>query len=125
MDPGNSAAILGIVSMLRQQKKFSEAIAKLQLCLPYHETDWMHTHLADLYLLTKDTQHALEHYNAALNLNSDFDRAKEGIQRIERLLQGNRSHRLSLGDTIGLMTDEEMQDVDETDNELDEEEDDQ
>jgi hypothetical protein len=56
---------------------------RLEKRLYYHNTDWMHTRLADIYFLAKNNSAAIHHYNLALSINNNYDRAKEGLARVD------------------------------------------
>ena len=54
--------------------------------LKFEPSDFLHTRLADIFSLSNDYSNALMHYNAALSINNEYERAIDGIMRVEKLM---------------------------------------
>jgi anaphase-promoting complex subunit 7 len=66
-DPKSIEAVLALITILCDQKQYPAALQHLLHYLPYHNTDWMHTRIGDIYLLANnDLISAHRHYQLAL-----------------------------------------------------------
>ena len=74
--------------MIVSDKLYSTLIImyRLENQLKFEPSDFLHTRLADIFSLSGDFSNALSHYNAALSINSEYERAVEGVMRVEKLM---------------------------------------
>ena len=61
----------------------------LQRYIPMHDTDFMHTRLADVLTITGNYTEALDHYKQALSKDPSSERAEAGLARVQKLLNGD------------------------------------
>lgn len=98
-DAKSVEAILALCSVFCQQKKYSVALQHLERYLPYHNTDWMHTRIGDIYMLANgDLMKAHHHYQIALSINPDYEKAKEGVGKVENALNREKEENDEDGD---------------------------
>ncbi len=64
------------------------AIQMLTQCLQHRSEDYLHVKLGDVYTAAADYGNALTQYHDALSIDPDFEAAKIGIERLEKLLRG-------------------------------------
>ena len=91
IDPNSLETVVTLVAVYVAENNTVEAIRLLEESLEKHNSDFLHTRIADVFTLTSDYKQALDHYNVSLSFNPSNQRALEGIKRVERLMaQGGR-----------------------------------
>ncbi|EFA78599.1 anaphase promoting complex subunit 7 [Heterostelium album PN500] len=68
--------------------KTQDAIDLLQKQLDYQETDLMHTEMATIYMSKEMYDDAMKHLNAALEINPQYEAARNGLHRLDLILKG-------------------------------------
>ena len=61
---------------------------RLEENLLHHNTHLFHTRLADIYMITKCFDKALQHYTTALSIQPDYEKARIGMEKLEKLISG-------------------------------------
>ncbi|KAJ1923350.1 hypothetical protein IWQ60_005935 [Tieghemiomyces parasiticus] len=107
-DPKYTEAVIGLASIHVAQKQWEEAIALFTKYLPYNDTGFMRTRYADILTLSGELHQAQIEYNTALSLEPGYEKAKEGLARIEQILADNEAdYATDDGESEGGLTDEE------------------
>ncbi|KAI8808121.1 hypothetical protein BJ742DRAFT_772441 [Cladochytrium replicatum] len=91
MDPKCVEAVLAIVATYIVDKRYEESIDLLESHIENAHTDVAHTRLAELHAVVGNYARSMKHYNTALSINPDFEKAKEGILRIEMMISGGEA----------------------------------
>mmetsp|Transcript_8229 Transcript_8229/g.9723 ORF Transcript_8229/g.9723 Transcript_8229/m.9723 type:complete len:85 (+) Transcript_8229:2-256(+) len=56
--------------------------------LQHHNKDFMHCKLGELHTTAMNYPDALTHFHRALSLNSEFEPARQALERLEKLMRG-------------------------------------
>jgi hypothetical protein len=51
-----------------------------------HNSDIIHTRLADIYFMAHNYTYSMKHYNIALNINPNYEKADTGLARVEAFI---------------------------------------
>ncbi|KAL1923693.1 uncharacterized protein VTP21DRAFT_8673 [Calcarisporiella thermophila] len=89
IDPRCLEAVMALVSVNVFEQMWEESIEVLSSQLDHHPAEMIYTRIGDICLLANDYSRAMQHYNMALSINSDYEQAKQGLNRAERFLNGN------------------------------------
>eukprot|EP01133_Synstelium_polycarpum_P013339 gene13339-15688_t len=116
-------SILTLSKLDLVEGKTQEAIDLLQKQLEYQETDLMHTEMANIYVTKLMYDDAMRHYNAALEINPQYDAAKTGLDRLIMLIKGIDPDQEDIDDEDVLDDDDVLDEEDEEDEDLDDIED--
>jgi tetratricopeptide (TPR) repeat protein len=90
IDPACTEAVIAIVSNNIATQNWQSSIELLEKHLNVVSSDFLHTRLGDIYTLVNDFSRAMMHYNAALGLNGDYERAIDGLNRVQKLMNRNQ-----------------------------------
>jgi len=102
-------AVYIMAEILEQQQQFDKAMEVLRNHLHKHSTSRLHEMLANMLAHTNDSQAALDEYNIALVMDPTNQRAREGLERVEK--HGDMG--------VDSSYDVEVEDMEGTDNEAD------
>ena len=69
-------------------QEYAQSIELLLHSLQSLNHDFLHTKLADVYVLNEQYSDALAYYHAAISLNPQSEAANAGIDRLEKLMHG-------------------------------------
>ncbi|ORX55962.1 TPR-like protein [Piromyces finnis] len=91
IDPQYEPAILFYADFLMNEMKKDEAIEFLEKYLMNNNnnTEKINIKLGNIYLQAEEYMKALNHFQKALQLNSDSEEAKEGIENTEKKISGS------------------------------------
>jgi anaphase-promoting complex subunit 7 len=88
IDRSCTDAALALVDLHVGRREYAEATDLLLHSLQSLNHDFLHTKLADVYVLNEQYSDALAYYHAAISLNPTSDAALAGIDRLEKLMHG-------------------------------------
>ncbi|KAJ3414842.1 Anaphase-promoting complex subunit 7 [Chytridiales sp. JEL 0842] len=88
VDPKCGEAVIALVGALNGEQKFDESIKILENCLNYQNSHLFHTRLAEVCILAKNYDKANDHFNTALTLNPEYEVAREGLVKLEKIIGG-------------------------------------
>ena len=69
-------------------RQYDDCVLLLQRCLQNHNQDFLHTKLADVLTANGKHSDALAYYHTALSLKPENAAAKQGLERLEKLMRG-------------------------------------
>lgn len=104
-------AVYQLAEIYEQEKQYDKGIDLLRKQVGIQSTCRLHQMLGDLLARTNEHEKAFDHYSTALNLDPNNSRALEGLQRVEQ-------HSDSLDNAYDI----EVEDMADSDNEVDLEE---
>ncbi|KAJ1919246.1 hypothetical protein H4219_002097 [Mycoemilia scoparia] len=81
-----SDAVAALASLYVSNEHLDKAISLIESSLPYNDTDVMHTRFADVLTLDNQLEKATIHYKNALSINPSNERAKLGLDRVDRMM---------------------------------------
>jgi tetratricopeptide (TPR) repeat protein len=101
LDPTCVEAVLGFSQLNIAEGKLKEALemylADLKLtefrlmdCVKSVPKDFIHVRIADVHMLMNNFNSAVEHLNQALTINPHCETAKVGLQRLDKLMKGDK-----------------------------------
>lgn len=99
-DPNYTHGVCMLAEQLEHEQSYDEAIALLKRHVEVKSSSKVHQMLADCYRRLQKDDDALEHYHIALRLDSQNQRALEGINNIGRSPPSNKmdsSYYMSMG----------------------------
>lgn len=79
-------ALLGLVECDVKDENFDTAITLLKRRLDVRQSDSLHSRCGNIYVQMEKYKEALYHYNIALTLNPSSEEAKNGIAKVEKLI---------------------------------------
>jgi len=91
-------AVLALTKLYRLQEKYDEAIAFLKEFLGKHNKDFLHTAMGDVLVAAQKFDEASIHYAEALKINPLCEVATQGLEAIERLVNGGAEDREEEGE---------------------------
>eukprot|EP00052_Salpingoeca_macrocollata_P024589 m.220771 g.220771 ORF g.220771 m.220771 type:complete len:540 (-) comp22278_c0_seq4:30-1649(-) len=87
-DPECMDAVFALVEINVEEEKFDEAIKLLEINLHKSRTDYMYRRMGDVYMMKRDFDQALKHYELALGVNPGYEPAAEGRSKAISGLSG-------------------------------------
>jgi len=106
-DNSNTETVIALVELNVMEERIQDAINLLQKYSDQvKRKEFVYTRLAELQTYQKDYPSALTNYHLALGTNADFTPAKEGLTRLEKLLEGNQEGTDEVGDLEELAEDD-------------------
>ena len=88
IDKSCTDAALALVDLHVANQEYAQSIELLLHSLQSLNHDFLHTKLADVYVLNEQYSDALAYYHAAISLNPQSEAANAGIDRLEKLMHG-------------------------------------
>ncbi|KAF2075344.1 hypothetical protein CYY_003373 [Polysphondylium violaceum] len=88
LSPHCTDTVLTLSKLNVVEGRFEEAIDMLKTQLEYQETDLMHTEIATVYMNKEMHDEAMIHYNNALEINSQYEPAIRGLDRLQLIMKG-------------------------------------
>lgn len=88
LEPGFLGAALALSELHVAEGRSKDAISLLERYLKDWADDSLHVTLAQVFAETNLLQESLSHYQAALRINCQNERAKKGLDRLEKLMKG-------------------------------------
>ncbi|KAM7280738.1 hypothetical protein ACFE04_007872 [Oxalis oulophora] len=88
IEPGYLGAALALAELHVMEGRNGDAVSLLERYLEDWADDSLHVKLAQVFAATNMLQEALEHYQAALRINTQNEAAKKGLERLEKLMKG-------------------------------------
>ncbi|KAJ1950675.1 Anaphase promoting complex subunit 7 [Linderina pennispora] len=109
-------AVEALASLYGSTGQHSEAIAMMEKFLPENESDALYTVYADILTLANELPRAAENYAVALDMNPNNERARTGLDRVDRLMHPDTERtQEELDDEIGEPIDEPLPPSDQDD----------
>ncbi len=106
LDPFCIDAVFAMVKLDTTEKKYQSAAALLNKHLLQHNRDYVHTRLANIYVLMGDHRQAVLHFQTALSLNQNYQPALQGLEQLDATLKGtcgSRSRSACCGGVLVVM----------------------
>jgi anaphase-promoting complex subunit 7 len=81
-------AVFASAKLDTTEKKYDAAIQLLTRHVSQHNPEFLHTKIANVYLLMEDAASASQHFQLALSFNSQYAPAISGLDRLEGNIKG-------------------------------------
>ncbi|GAB6028709.1 Anaphase promoting complex subunit 7, variant 2 [Chamberlinius hualienensis] len=92
LDPTNVEVVYQLAEICQQERRYEKGIDLLLKHAELHSTSHLHRLLAEFYNQVNNSDKALEHFSAAINLDSRNQLAIEGFQNVEHKMEASGSN---------------------------------